>query len=88
MLALVGAVVIATLLVTIISYTLSILFPYKFIIPRTIPIIFLALVLIFISGSRTMLRLVAHYQGSNQIARNSRIQHVMIMGAGKAAPWS
>jgi FlaA1/EpsC-like NDP-sugar epimerase len=83
-LALVGAEVVATLLVTIISITLSMLFPYQFIIPRSIPIIFLALVLIFISGSRTMLRLVAHYQGSNQIISSSRIQRVMIMGAGKA----
>jgi FlaA1/EpsC-like NDP-sugar epimerase len=83
-LALVSAEVIATLLVTIIGITLSKLLPHIFIIPRSIPIIFLALVLIFISGSRTILRLVAHYQGSNQIISNSRIQHVMIMGAGKA----
>ena len=83
-LALVSAEVIATLLVTIIGITLSKLLPHIFIIPRSIPIIFLALILIFISGSRTMLRLVAHYQGSNQIISSSRIQHVMIMGAGKA----
>ena len=83
-LLLVSAEVIATLMVTIIIITLSILLPHKFIIPRSIPFIFLALILIFISGSRTMLRLVAHYQGSNQIISNSRIQHVMIMGAGKA----
>ena len=31
-----------------------------------------------------MLRLVAHYQGSNQIICSSPIQHVIIMGAGKA----
>jgi FlaA1/EpsC-like NDP-sugar epimerase len=83
-LALVSTEVIATLLVTIIGITLSKLLPHIFIIPRSIPIIFLALILIFISGSRTMLRLVAHYQGSNQIISSSRIQHVMIMGAGKA----
>jgi FlaA1/EpsC-like NDP-sugar epimerase len=83
-LILVSAEVIATILVAIISITLSIILPNKFIIPRSIPIIFLSLILILISGSRIMLRLIAHYQGNTQIISISPIQHVLIMGAGKA----
>jgi FlaA1/EpsC-like NDP-sugar epimerase len=84
LLVLVSAEVVATILVAIISITLSIILPHKFIIPRSIPIIFLSLVLILISGSRIMLRLIAHYQGNSQIICTSPIQHVLIMGAGKA----
>ncbi|MGA9754754.1 MAG: nucleoside-diphosphate sugar epimerase/dehydratase, partial [Desulfobaccales bacterium] len=83
-LILVSAEVVATLFVAIISITLSIILPNKFIIPRSIPIIFLSLVLILISGSRIMLRLIAHYQGNTQIICTNPIQHVLIMGAGKA----
>jgi len=84
LLILVGSQVAATILVTIIGFTICILVPNKFIIPRSIPIIFLSLVLILISGSRTMMRLITHYQGPQQIKSNGRLQQVLIMGAGKA----
>ena len=83
-LVLVSAEIVATILVAILSITLSIILPYKLIIPRSVPIIFLSLVLILISGSRIMLRLIAHYQGNGQLICTSPIQHVLIMGAGKA----
>jgi FlaA1/EpsC-like NDP-sugar epimerase len=84
LLILVGSQIAATILVTIIGLTICILVPHKFIIPRSIPIIFLSLVLILISGSRTMMRLIAHYQGSRKIQGNGHRQQVLIMGAGKA----
>jgi FlaA1/EpsC-like NDP-sugar epimerase len=83
-LVLVSAEIVATIIVAIISITLSIVLPHKFIVPRSIPIIFLSLVLILISGSRIMLRLIAHYQGNGQLICTSPIQHVLVMGAGKA----
>jgi FlaA1/EpsC-like NDP-sugar epimerase len=83
-LILISSEVVATILAAVISITISILVPNKFIIPRSIPIIFLSLVLILISGSRIMLRLIAHYQGSSQVISNKSIQRVLIMGAGKA----
>jgi FlaA1/EpsC-like NDP-sugar epimerase len=83
-LVLVSAEVVATILVAVISITVSIIIPNKFIIPRSIPIIFLSLVLILISGSRIMLRLIAYYQGDGKLICTSPIQHVLIMGAGKA----
>lgn len=84
LLLLVGSQVIAAIVVTIIGFTICILVPHKFIIPRSIPVIFLSLVLILISGSRTMMRLIAHYQGSHHITPHGRLQQVLIMGAGKA----
>ena len=84
-LILISSEVVATISAAIISITISILLPsYRFIIPKSIPIIFLSLILILVSGSRIMLRLIAHYQASNQVIGSSPIQRVLIMGAGKA----
>jgi FlaA1/EpsC-like NDP-sugar epimerase len=84
LLILVGSQVAATILVTIIGFTIRILVPYTFTIPRSIPIIFLSLALILISGSRAMMRLISHYQDRYQMTSNGRLQRVLIMGAGKA----
>jgi FlaA1/EpsC-like NDP-sugar epimerase len=81
---LIGSEVVATILVTVIAMTISIFVPSKFIIPRSIPIIFLGLVLILISGSRMMLGLIAYYRNLHKATCTSSIRRVLIMGAGRA----
>lgn len=81
---LLGSEVVATILVTVISMAFSAFFPYKFIFPRSIPVIFLALVLILISGPRIMLSLIAYYRDPHKATSTSPTRRVLIMGAGRA----
>jgi FlaA1/EpsC-like NDP-sugar epimerase len=78
------AEVVAAILITVLAMSFSALVSSKIVFPRSIPIIFLALSLILISGPRIMWGLIAYYRDPHKAAFTSPIRRVLIMGAGRA----